>query len=226
MIDAADYLQISGLQHFCFCRRQWALIHIEQQWTENQRTAEGRLMHERCHDDMLREKRGDLLIMRGMRAISHRLRLTGVLDVVELRADPEGVALQNQPGLWLPMPVEYKRGSPKENDADRLQLCAQAMALEEMFVCDIPRAALYYGATRRREDVELTPELRQKTQSMADEMNAYFARGHTPKARMGRQCEACSLKGVCLPELCRTANAADYVRAHINEHTRKEGDEA
>ena len=131
-MDADDYLALSGIQHFCFCRRQWALIHLEQQWAENLRTAEGRLLHDRCHDDSLREKRKDLLILRGMRVVSHRLRLSGACDVVEFRSDPTGVPLQGQSGLWLPMPVEYKHGSSKQGDADRLQLCAQAMALEEM----------------------------------------------------------------------------------------------
>lgn len=103
-METADYLPISGIQHFCFCRRQWALIHIEQQWAENLRTAEGRLLHERRHDEALREKRGDLLTVRAMRVASHRLRLTGVCDVVELSADPAGIALQGQVGLWMPMP--------------------------------------------------------------------------------------------------------------------------
>ena len=111
-MDADDYLLMSGIQHFCFCRRQWALIHLEQQWAENLRTVEGQLLHERCHDDSFREKRGDLLTVRGMRVISHRLRLTGACDVVEFRAGPNGVPLQGQEGRWLPMPVEYKHGSP------------------------------------------------------------------------------------------------------------------
>ena len=212
-----DYLQMSGLQHFCFCRRQWALIHLEQQWSENQRTAEGRLLHERCHDDALREKRGDLLTVRGMRVVSHRLRLAGACDVVEFHADPVGVPLQGQPGLWLPLPVEYKHGAPKQNDADRLQLCAQAMALEEMLVCEVPRGALFYAEPRRREWVDLTPELRQKTQQMSDEMNDYFARGYTPRVKPGKHCNACSLKELCLPALCRRADAAGYIRAHLQE---------
>ena len=133
-----------------------------------------------------------------MRVISHRLRLTGACDVVEFRADPDGVPLQGQEGRWLPMPVEYKHGTPKENDADRLQLCAQAMALEEMLVCEIPRGALFYAETHRRELVELTPELRQKTLKMAVEMNDYFVRGYTPKVKPGKHCNACSLKELCL----------------------------
>ena len=212
-----DYLPMSGIQHFAFCRRQWALIHLEQQWEENLRTAEGRLEHERAHDDSFREKRGDLLTVRGMRVISHRLRLSGVCDVVEFRQEPGGVPLQGLAGSWQPMPVEYKHGVSKESDADRLQLCAQAMALEEMLVCDIPEGALFYAGTRRRELVPLTPELRDETQRMADEMNRYFARGYTPKVRPGKHCNACSLKEICLPSLCRKADAAGYVRAHLTE---------
>lgn len=112
-----DYLLMSGIQHFCFCRRQWGLIHLEQQWQENQRTAEGRLDHARCHDDGLTEKRGDLLIIRGMRVISHHLKLTGTCDVVEFHTDATGVSLQSHKGLWLPMPIEYKHGAPKESDS-------------------------------------------------------------------------------------------------------------
>ncbi len=216
-MDPDNYLQMSGIQHFSFCRRQWALIHLEQQWAENLRTTEGHLLHERCHDDRFHEKRGDTLTVRGMRVISHRLRLTGACDVVEFCADPAGVPVQGYEGLWLPTPVEYKHGSPKTNDADRLQLCAEAMALEEMLVCDIPKGAIFYAETRRREWVELTPELREKTQAMADEMNEFFRRGYTPKVKLGKHCNACSLKEICLPVLCRRADAAGYIRTHLQE---------
>lgn len=216
-MDQDDYLMMSGIQHFSFCRRQWALIHLEQQWSENLRTVEGRLLHERCHDDSLREKRGDLLIVRGMRVISHRLRLSGSCDIVEFHADPNGITLQQEPGLWRPVPVEYKHGSPKANNADRLQLCAQAMALEEMLVCDIPQGVLFYAEPHRREQVELTPELRQETQSIADEMNGYFSRGYTPKVKPGKRCNACSLKELCLPALYRRVDAADYIQKHLKE---------
>lgn len=217
--EAADeeYLAMSGIQHFCFCRRQWALIHIEQQWLENQRTAEGRFLHERCHDSGLGEKRGDLLVLRGMRVVSRRLRLSGECDVVEFRKDPGGVALHGYAGLWLPRPVEYKRGQEKESDADRLQLCAQAMALEEMLVCDIGEGDLYYGETRRRECVSFTPELRQTAASMAEEMNGYFRRGYTPKAKPGKHCNACSLRECCLPRLYARPLTREYIRSHIEE---------
>ena len=216
-MDTDGYLMMSGIQHFSFCRRQWALIHLEQQWPENLRTTEGQLLHQRCHDETFHEKRGNLLVVRGMRVVSHRLKMTGTCDVVEFHADPEGIALEGYPGLWLPVPVEYKHGSPKINDADRLQLCAQAMALEEMLVCTIPQAFLFYAETRRRETVELTPELRQKAQSMAEEMSRLFARGYTPKVKPGKHCNACSLKELCLPVLCRRADAAGYVRTYLLE---------
>ena len=217
MTNPDNYLQMSGIQHFCFCRRQWALSYLEQQWSENVLTAQGRLLHEHCHDDSLHEKRGNLLTVRGLRVTSHQLRLSGICDVVEFRADPDGVPLQGYSGLWLPLPVEYKHGSPKENDADRLQLCAQAMALEEMLVCDIPQGALYYAEPRRREWVELNVDLRQKTKQMADEMNDYFSRGYTPKVKPGKQCNACSLKELCLPILCRRTDAAEYIRKYLQE---------
>ena len=189
-----DYLLMSGIQHFAFCRRQWALIHLEQQWAENLRTTEGQLDHARCHDDTQTECRKDLLITRGMRVVSHRLRMSGNCDVVEFRASEAGISLQSAPGFWQPYPVEYKHGHAKETDADRLQLCAQAMALEEMLVCRIPEGALYYCETRRREVVPFTP-----------------------KVKPGKHCSACSLKELCLPVLCRNADAKAYLRSHLDE---------
>lgn len=211
-----DYLMMSGIQHFCFCRRQWALIHLEQQWAENMRTAAGSLEHTRCHSET-DEKRGNLLIVRGMRVVSRRLRLTGNCDVVEFHADPKGIPLVGREGLWRPMPVEYKHGHTKTIDADRLQLCAQAMALEEMLVCSISTGALFYEETRRRELVELTPALRQTTQAMADEMSLCLARGYTPRVRSGKHCNACSLKELCVPKLYRKMDAESYIQDHIAE---------
>lgn len=115
------------------------------------------------------------------------------------------------------MPVEYKHGRAKAGDADRLQLCAQAMALEEMLVCSIPEGALFYEETRRREVVPLTEELRQATRKMADEMHAYFARGYTLKSKPGTHCSACSLKELCLPVLYQRADPKAYLRAHLDE---------
>ena len=197
-----DYLQISGLQHFKFCRRQWALIHIENQWAENWRTAEGVIMHEKAHNPMWKERRGDLLITRDMHVFSSALGISGACDVVEFRRSEAGVPLHGQEGLYQPFPVEYKRGSPRTDTANALQLCAQAMCLEEMLCCDIPEGALYYGETRRRETVKLTGELRQEVRDCLAEMHALYQRGHTPRVKPTKACNACSLKELCLPRLC------------------------
>ena len=172
-----DLLPLSGLQHFAFCRRQWALIHLEQQWQENLRTVEGNLLHQRAHDASLRERRGDLLILRSLSVASYTLGLSGQCDVVEFHASPEGVPLHGEEGLWLPFPVEYKRGRPKPHLADELQLCAQAMCLEEMLCCSIPEGALFYGEPRRRTPVLFSPELREQVRSDCEEMHSFYRRG-------------------------------------------------
>ena len=154
--EEEDYLQISGLQHFRFCKRQWALIHIEQLWQENLRTMEGKLLHARAHDASLRERRGDTIVVRDMRVFSGSLGISGSCDVVEFHRSSSGVPIAGQEGLYLPYPVEYKRGEPREDTSNHLQLCAQAMCIEEMLCCDIGEGAIYYGQIRRRETVPLT----------------------------------------------------------------------
>ena len=213
MYEPDDCLMISGLQHFRFCRRQWALIHIEQQWAENLRTVEGELMHERAHDESLRESRGDTIITRSLRVYSLTLGLSGQCDVVEFRRSAQGVPLAGHDGLWLPYPVEYKRGKPKDDGCDELQLCAQAMCLEEMLCCEIPRGALYYGEPRRRTEVDFTPELRQEVRALLEEMHALYVRGSTPKVKPTKGCNACSLKGLCLPKLMRSKSVSAYLRS-------------
>ncbi len=211
-----EYLALSGIQHFVFCRRQWALIHIEQQWAENLRTVEGDLLHRRAHDETQTESRGDTLIARGLRVVSHRLQVQGVCDVVEFHRDPAGVTLAGQEGTWLPYPVEYKRGAPKPSDADELQLCSQAMCLEEMLLCDVPEGSLFYGEPRRRVRVALDAALRWRVEAILKEMRALYARGHTPKAKPGKGCAACSLKDLCLPRLTKLQSPAAYLRAHLS----------
>lgn len=209
------------MQHFAFCRRQWALIHIERQWAENLRTVEGQLLHQRAHDAAQTESRGDTLIVRGLRVVSHRLHAQGVCDVVEFHRDAAGISLAGREGTWLPYPVEYKKGKPNEYGADELQLCAQAMCLEEMLLCTIPEGSLFYGEPRRRTRVALDASLREQVETMLEEMRALYARGHTPKAKPGKGCNACSLKDICLPRLVKVPAASAYLRAHLPE---EEGD--
>ena len=212
-----EYLQLSGLQHFSFCRRQWALIHLEQQWAENIRTTDGRILHEKAHDGSLREKRGDLIITRNMSIHAPTLGISGSCDVVEFHRGSAGIQLPGQEGLWQPYPVEYKRGAPKVIDADKLQLCAQAMCLEEMLCCEIPEAAIYYGEIRRREVVDLDEDLRNRVREFLAEMHDLARRGHTPKVRPGKGCNACSLKELCLPKLMKKRTVSDYLRKSMED---------
>ena len=215
--NEADYLQLSGIQHFRFCRRQWALIHIENQWAENSRTVGGEIMHERAHDSELRERRGDLLITRNMPVASPTLGVSGACDVVEFRRSDHGCTIAGESGSFQPYPVEYKHGAPRADTANELQLCGQAMCLEKMLCCDIPCGALYFGETRRRVEVNFTPELRQEVQDCLREMHALYQRGYTPRVKPTKACNACSLKELCLPKLMRTGSVKTYLRKSLEE---------
>ncbi|MBQ9359547.1 MAG: CRISPR-associated protein Cas4 [Lachnospiraceae bacterium] len=211
-----DYLQLSGLQHFLFCRRQWALIHIENQWAENFKTVDGELMHKNAHDAEYRSKRGDQITVRAMKIHSSKLGLSGECDVVEFKRDDDnGVPLANEIGKWSPYPVEYKRGAAKTGIEDEAQLCAQAMCLEEMLCCDIPEGALFYGSTRHRKDVEFSRELREQVVQAVKEMHMMFRRGTTPKARMQKGCSACSLMELCIPVLSESKSVEAYMRRFL-----------
>lgn len=216
MYREEDYLMLSGLQHFAFCRRQWALIHIEQQWAENYRTADGRIMHTKAHDSEFREKRGDIVITRAMQISSAELGISGECDVVEFHKSPDGIYISILDGRYNVIPVEYKRGQPKENNCDELQLCAQAMCLEEMLCCDIPEGYLYYGEIRRRHTVVLDESLRNKTSAMIHEMHQLYNRQYTPKVKRTKACNACSLKDICLPVLNKERSAAEYIMRTLN----------
>lgn len=203
MIDNQDNLiQLSALQHLIFCPRQCALIHIEQVWTENVFTAEGRLMHERAHEGGS-ETRGDVRTDRGLSLRSLRLGLSGKADVVEFHRQPDG--------SWLPFPVEYKRGKPKAGDCDTVQLCAQAMCLEEMIDVQIPAGALFYGKTRRRLDVVFDDQLRRKTEEAARKTRELIESGVTPEPQFSKKCESCSLLGQCLPKTMGRRSVKRYM---------------
>lgn len=210
-----DYLMLSGIQHFVFCRRQWALIHIEQQWEENVRTFEGKIMHDNAHNPDFREKRKDVLTVRAMKVFSRTMGISGECDVVEFHRSNDGITLQGYEGLFYVIPVEYKRGAPKQHDADELQLTAQAMCLEEMLVTQIEKGFLYYGETRHRTEVIFTPELREKVKNSFEEMHSYYKRAYTPKVKMKPLCKQCSLYNLCMPQLCKEVSAVKYIEDMI-----------
>lgn len=217
MYEEDDYLMLSGLQHFAYCRRQWAIIHIEQQWAENERTIDGELFHKKAHDAGATEKRKDVIITRGLHVKSASLGVSGICDVVEFHRSEQGISLFSFEGRWLPYPVEYKRGEPKENNADELQLCAQAMCMEEMLLCDIPCGSLFYGKNRRRTSVEFTNELRGQVKNMLSEMHDLWKKGYTPKVKPNKGCNACSLKEVCVPRLTKTKTVSSYIEENLTE---------
>lgn len=213
---------LSGIQHFVFCRRQWALIHIEQQWEENYRTVDGMILHKHAHDDGFHEKRGDLMITRGMSVSSPYLGISGECDVVEFRRSDSGVKIHGQEGTYSVTPVEYKRGSPKVDDSDKMQLAAQAMCLEDMLCCEIPKGYLYYGETRHRFEVVIDAELRNSTKQVLQEMHDLFEKGYTPRVKRTKACNACSLKDICLPGLNSKITASEYMDQHIREEDHDE----
>ncbi len=225
MYGEDDLLALSGLQHMVYCERQWALIHLEQAWAENRWTAEGRALHERV-DEVGKQSRRDVRIVRGLQIHSLRLGLIGRADVVEFHREtnppspsecvepppplprgdteetPESCALRGARGPWRPMPVEYKRGQSKRANCDRVQLCAQAFCLEEMLGVSIREGSLFYGKTRRREAVSFDSTLRQQTEDLAVRMHTLYQASRTPVvAYESKRCDRCSLISRCMPKI-------------------------
>lgn len=214
-----NYLMLSGIQHFAFCRRQWALIHIEQQWQENEHTVQGELLHRRAHDGYHSESRNEVIISRGMPVYSRSMGVSGVCDIVEFQKAEEGISLHGHKGLYRVYPVEYKKGSPKDTDMDILQLAAQAMCLEEMLMTQIEEGAVYYGETRRRTRAVFTEELRSRVRICFEEMHQLYKRRYTPKVKWSKSCNACSLRDICLPKLGKTSTVEHYIEKIIGEDT-------
>jgi len=200
-----DLIQLSSLQHFMFCERQCALIHIEQLWSENLFTAEGRIMHDKADSNKF-ESRGNVRIDYSVPLRSLRLGLVGKADVVEFHKHGD---------MWIPFPVEYKRGKPKMDDCDKVQLCAQALCLEEMLGGNIPSGAIFYGKTRRRMDVVFGKALRTATEETARRVHELIESGITPKAEYSKKCERCSLLHLCLPKA--NSKASSYLAKAMEE---------
>ena len=212
-----DYLMISGIQHFKFCRRQWALIHVEQQWVENEHTVIGELMHKKAHDPYLTEKRKDLLVVRALPVSSRTMGVSGECDIVEFRKCEDGVKLHGHRGFYSIYPIEYKKGKPKHSEEDILQLTAQAMCLEEMFSTTVTEGAIFYGETRRREVVAITEELKNEVCQTFEEMHQYYDRRYTPKVKYSKACASCSLKEICLPKLEKAGSVKEYLKRALEE---------
>lgn len=208
-IVSEDTIPLSALQHYLFCPRQCALIHVEQAWAENRLTAEGRVLHE-ATAVIGTEKRRGVRVVTAMPLVSRRLGVSGIADLVEMHAMPDGG--------WRPFPVEYKRGKPKAHRADEVQLCAQAMALEEMFGVALAEGALFYGETRRRTTVALDEALRALTADIARQTHVLLAGTTTPPPIFERRCRSCSLVEICQPKrLAHSLSASAWLARQLAE---------
>jgi len=203
-----ELLSLSGIQHFFFCKRQWALIHVEQSWQENKRTAEGRVVHKNVDDPDFHETRNGIRKLRSVKVVSKKLGLFGICDQIDVTEGTESTSMY---------PVEYKVGRPKSDDRDRVQLCAQCICLEEMYGTHISTAFMYYHDTRRRNEVEMTEELRNITKRTAEEMHYLYEKGITPPPVKSRRCDSCSLVDICMPLLGNdVCDVQRYIKRQID----------
>ena len=216
--DEDDLLALSGLQHYFYCRRQWALIHVEKQWVENVLTAEGRLLHDRVDNSKHIEYREGAIVERSVALRSALLGVYGVADVVEFSASDSGIALPDEPGLWMPRPVEYKRGKPKAGICDKAQLCGQAICMEELYEVKIESGDLFYWQTRRRIPVIFDADLRDSVRRACEDMHNMLDKGITPAVPDGVRCDNCSLVSVCLPKVQKkkSGKVGGYIDANIH----------
>lgn len=218
MYSEDDMLMLSGIQHYRFCPRQWALIHLEQQWEDNRLTIEGQLLHKHVDDPFYRQKCGEHIMLRAVNIASRELGLYGVADVIELHPSvsaENAITHPKYPGRWIPVPVEYKHGKPKRNEVDEVQLVAQAMCVEEMYAVRVPYGVFFYGETRHRTEVEITERLRDIVRHCAHGMHELYQKASVPKAARGKHCGNCSLKDICMPELSDCTQVKTYLQNNL-----------
>lgn len=215
--DEEDLLMLSGIQHIAFCERQWAFIHLEQQWAENRLTIEGEFLHEKVDDPLYMNLSRRAVVLRSVSIVSRRLGLYGFSDAIELLPSENqinSIVCEKYPGLWMPVPIEYKHGKPKTDSIDEVQLCAQAMCLEEMYSISIEKGYLYYGEIRHRTEVIFTKELRELTIHLSNRMHELYKNKITPPPYYQTKCKACSLHDICMPE---TFSKTRSVNAYLKE---------
>lgn len=203
MYDVDNYLMLSGIQHFLFCKRQWALIHIENLWEENIYTSEGEILHSKADKPFIKEKRKNKIISRAMPISSKTLGLSGILDVIEFEKSEDGISIKGKNGKWKATIIEYKRGKKKKYSYDDCQLMAEAICLEEEFGVNLEYGYIYYGKTDTREKIIFEDKLRKLTIETAKLMHQYYNKKIIPKAEFYRKCKLCSLYEVCNPRLTK-----------------------
>ena len=213
-------LMLSGIQHFRFCPRQWALINLEQEWEDNRLTTEGNILHKHVDDPKYRQKSGECITLRSVRLSSYELGLYGLSDIVELHPAPFNdnfITHSKYPGKWIPTVVEYKHGKPKPNNIDEVQLAAQVMCLEEMYNLHLNHASFFYAEIRRRVDVEMSDELKQTVSDCAKQMHEIFQSGNMPPIDYSKKCTNCSLKDICMPQIAKCLKVKNYLTQRLND---------
>ena len=216
MMPEEDYLLISGIQHFVFCKRQWALIYLENIWKENIFTVQGKILHEKVDDPEIIETRGSVFLSRSMPIVSHNLKVSGIADLVEFEktVEGDGVYISSRKHYYLITPVEYKRGKPKQNESDAMQLCAQAICLEEMFNTHIEFGYVYYNEIRHRQKIFFSQCLREDLKKVIIEMQEMFRDKKTPICKKGEFCSRCSIYDYCIPDIFGK-NVDEYIYKKI-----------
>lgn len=211
-----ELLILSNIQHFCFCPRQWQLISLEQLWEENHLTAQGRILHDKVDQPSKSARIGDIITMRSVPLVSYKLGLVGISDAVELTPALETSTTSfvhpKYPGKWDAKPIEYKKGRPKRHNADILQLCAEAICLEEMYGIEIPEGAIFYGETKRHLNVPLDKFIRKETENTAHAMHHAFTQKKTIPPKYSSRCKSCSLYEICLPKIAKQKSAKYYLQ--------------
>ncbi len=214
MFTEDEFFQISALQHYVYCTRQCALIHVEDVWQENVFTVRGDILHEKVDTDTY-ESRGTIKTVRGLKIHSFRLGISGRCDVVEFRPQPQSPSGREREELSTCqeiVPVEFKSGEPKDDIRDKVQLCAQALCLEEMMNATVSHGAFFYGKIRRRVQVEIDSDLRKQTEEVIADVRELIANKQTPPADYSAKCRNCSLESVCMPKAMNERKLRNYLR--------------
>lgn len=212
-----DLLMLSGIQHYAFCPRQWALAYVDSLWEDNHLTIEGDWLHHKVDNPYAMEYDSGTVILRSVCVKSYNLGFFGIADLLELSPledeKKKAFYVSRYPGRWQVLPIEYKHGRAKRNDIDEVQLCTQAMCLEEMYDIEIPRGAFFYGETRRRVSVVFNDTLRNRVKELSNIMHKLFSNGNIPEAKVEKKCRSCSLQNICMSQDLRHASSVkEYLK--------------
>lgn len=234
MFNEDEWIPISALAHFSFCPRRVFLIHSENLWAENQWTTEGRVLHETT-DTQTRKSSRSVRFVRSLRLACAEEGLYGVADVVEFKRvdghdfsqqrsefDSDGVSLPNCKGRWFPVPIEFKRGKTRTDESYEIQVCAQALCLEDKFALSIPFGYIYFGQSGHRNKIELSVSLRETTRNMIKDVRETLFSDITPKPLKSKKCRQCSLVDLCLPEIAKSGSVERYIRRNLAENQEQE----